>query len=341
MDRGAAARGRERLDGQIFIYEDDCLRGPEGPSRRGRDVLHSSTKTGNEERGGENELVAAVLEENLCDISNSFCTPTRLSNARLSPRFATPRTSNNSKICPFCAVDRQPAAAAESSPGRGAVRMLQSVIHDLEAKLKDRDSTIEELRMQLSLQKEESSGRSRPRSETAPSAPVEDAEADRAYTGRATITFMQDQSNKQQLYIALRGVRDVGFTEYKIITSYRHDPLNPSGGKRIVWHRYSHFAKLHASLTSKGLVLPRLPRKHLFLSHTSAVIKEREAGLLAILNTMARDPSIVSLAEVQKFLGLKGWLDEEQVPMPRSRPLTHTKVDPLNSPASSGVFRCL
>ena len=86
--------------------------------------------------------------------------------------------------------------------------------------------------------------------------------------------------------------------------SYKHEPLAPKSTTREVWHRYKHFRTLHVALTARGIHLPPLPRKHLFSSHSEAVIKEREMGLFEFMQAVARDPLASTLKETREFLGL-------------------------------------
>ena len=83
-----------------------------------------------------------------------------------------------------------------------------------------------------------------------------------------------------------------------------------------------------------------MPRKHLFWSQTSAVISEREAGLTEMVQAMGRDPSVAGSAQVQTFLGLEGWLAEEELPVGAAG--TATTVEALARPHiyHTGHDRC-
>ena len=279
-----------------------------------------------------------------------------LSTIAASPRFTspaqTPRKSNGigSSRCPLCGVDREVFQTPES-PGKGTVRLLQSVIWDLEAKLQARDETIKQLREQQAkaLPPPQQSNKPPPpqwsntptddfdwQHEASETGEKQETEEAPTYSGRSSVSFRQ----QQQIHISLRGVRDVGHTEYKVCTSYKHDPLNSKGGKREVWHRYTDFAALHVALTARGVHLPPLPRKHLFSSHSTSVIKEREKGLLNVMHAIARDPSASSLQVTRDFLGL-AYIDTEELPMPPSKPRTHTRIEVHRGSPSAGMFRCL
>lgn len=173
-------------------------------------------------------------------------------------------------MCPLCGVSQTDCV------GRGAVRLLQSLVHELQEKLTDRDATIKHLHAELAAAQADTNHVTTP-----------------SYSGQRAVTFVQ-----QPVSIEIEGTRDVGHTEYRIAVTMN------DGECFHAWRRYKDFASLHKELAGAGFSLPSLPRKHIFTSATATVIREREEGLRSFMHALILEPDTLHQPTTEAFFGL-------------------------------------
>ena len=112
------------------------------------------------------------------------------------------------------------------------VRLLQSVVHELQEKLKERDAIIADLQV-INTTTRTSKG-----TDPADQAQLSLGQADPFtiphvpnYTGRNSVTFVQ-----KPVRIAIEGTRDVGHTEYKLVVT-----MNDHQTRTVMKNRCDYF----------------------------------------------------------------------------------------------------